>query len=368
MSAAGDSDREFIARSVRWGITLAVAGMLLLAALFLLKAALTPLIAAFALAYLLDPLIDRFEARKVGRPVAIFVLVGLSMALALASAFFLLPRISHEIAELGHRLPGYLEATLAWVGPRLKSWGIDVPASIDASLEALRSGGLSVPLETLRKVLEGALLSITGTLGALVGMLVIPVIAYYALVEFDGIKAWFLELVPIPYRERVVARASTINALIAGFIRGQLIVCGLLAVLYAIGFSLIGIDLAVGIGLLAGLLAIIPYVGGAVALSVASALCLLRYGIDIHIVLVVGWYTLVQTAEGLFLTPRIVGRSVGIHPVAVIVGLLIGGDLLGFLGLLVAVPLTAVIQVFVRELLEAYWGSSLYTGEAELGS
>ena len=156
-----------------------------------------------------------------------------------------------------------------------------------------------------------------------------------------------------------------INDLISGFIRGQLMVCGLLAVLYAVGFSLIGIDLAVGIGLLAGLLAIIPYVGGAVALSTAAALCLLRYGIDIHVVLVVGWYALVQTLEGLVLTPRIVGSSVGIHPVAVIVGLLIGGDLLGFLGLLVAVPLTAVVQVFVKDLLAYYWSSPLYSGDAE---
>jgi len=102
-----------------------------------------------------------------------------------------------------------------------------------------------------------------------------------------------------------------------------------------------------------------------VALALAAGLCLLQYGTDSHLVLVVGWYALIQTLEGLVLTPRIMGHSVGIHPVAVIVGLLIGGDLLGFLGLIVAVPATAIIQVFVKELLESYRGSSLYSGATE---
>jgi predicted PurR-regulated permease PerM len=150
--------------------------------------------------------------------------------------------------------------------------------------------------------------------------------------------------------------------LVAGFIRGQLIVAVLLGIFYAIGFSLIGIDMAIGIGMLAGMLGIISYVGSAVALALAAGLCLLEYGVDVHLLLVVGWYTLVQTLESLFLTPRIVGQSVGIHPVAVIVGLLIGGDLLGFLGLIVAVPATAIVQVFAKELLETYRASALYSG------
>ena len=155
-----------------------------------------------------------------------------------------------------------------------------------------------------------------------------------------------------------------INDLVAGFIRGQLLVAALLGILYAIGFSVIGIDMAIGIGLIAGMLGIIPYVGSAVALALAAGLCLLQYGTGLHLLLVVGWYALIQTLEGLVLTPRIMGKSVGIHPVAVIVGLLIGGDLLGFLGLIVAVPATAIIQVFVKELLETYRNSAAYSGAA----
>lgn len=365
MNRDGELDRDFIAKSIRRGIVLAVATAVILALLWLLKSALTPLAVAFAFAYLLDPLIDRFEAHKIPRSFAVLFLVAVSGIIALVSSFFLVPKLLQEIAQLAERLPGYLDSALAAISPRFESWfGITLPGSIREGLDSLQSGGVAVPLESLRRLIERTLQGFTGTLGSLVGLLVIPVITYYALIEFDNIKTWFLKLVPVQYQEAVDAKVSMIDVLIAGFIRGQLIVAVLLGTLYAIGFSLIGIDMAIGIGMVAGMLGIIPYVGSAVALGLAAGLCLLQYGVDVHLIFVVGWYALIQMLEGLFLTPRIVGRSVGIHPVAVIVGLLIGGDLLGFLGLIVAVPVTAIIQVFVKELLESYRHSTLYSGAA----
>jgi predicted PurR-regulated permease PerM len=365
MNRDGELDRDFIAKSVRRGILLAMATAAILGLLWLLKSALTPLAIAFAFAYLLDPLIDRFEARRIPRSVAVLVLVVISGIIALVAAFFIVPELLQEIAHLATRLPGYFDSTLAAISPRLQAWfGISIPSSIREGLDSLQSQGVSVPLESLRGLIERTLQGVTRTMGSLVGLLVIPVITYYALIEFDDLKAWFLELVPIEYQQTVDAKVSMIDVLIASFIRGQLIVAVLLGILYAVGFSLIGIDMAIGIGMVAGMLGIIPYVGSAVALSLAAGLCLLQYGVDLHLLLVAGWYALVQMFEGLFLTPRIVGRSVGIHPVAVIVGLLIGGDLLGFLGLIVAVPVTAIAQVFVKELLETYRSSTLHSGAA----
>jgi predicted PurR-regulated permease PerM len=135
-----------------------------------------------------------------------------------------------------------------------------------------------------------------------------------------------------------------------------------LGVLYAGGFAVIGIDLALVIGAVAGLLAIIPYVGGIVAFGSAAGMCILQYGVGIHLGMVVGWYMLVQGLEGFVLTPRIVGQSLGMHPVIVIVALLIGGDLLGFLGLMIAVPAAAVVQVFLADIVEIYRDSGLYGG------
>jgi predicted PurR-regulated permease PerM len=362
MSGEVDADREFIARSVRWGITLLVVAVVGFALLWILKAALTPLVAAFVLAYFLDPLIDRLEKRKIPRVVATFSLFALFAIGLVVIAFFLVPKLTQEILELRERLPGYLDGVLGAVGGRLDTWfGITVPGSVHEGLDALQSALASVPMDTLRQLVKGVVESVTGTVGALIGCLIVPIIAYYALVEFDHIKILALRLVPERHQDAVEEKISTIDTLIAGFIRGQLIVCVLLGVLYAVGFSIIGIDMAVGIGLLAGGLAIIPYVGGAVALTLAAGMCALQYGIDLHLAYVVGWYAAVQTLEGAVLTPQFVGRSVGLHPVAVIVGLLIGGDLLGFLGLLVAIPLTAVTQVFVKDILEAYWNSPLYS-------
>jgi len=366
MNNDGELDRDFIAKSVRRGIIFAVAAAVVLALLWLLKSALTPLAVAFVFAYFLDPLIDRFEARKIPRSAAVLLLVILSGIIALTAAFFLVPKLLQEIAHLAERLPGYLDSALAAIRPRFQSWfGITLPSSIREGLDALQARDVSVPLESLRQVIERTLQSLTGTLGSLIGLLVIPVIAYYALIEFDNIKLWFLKLVPIQYQQSVDTKVSMIDALIASFIRGQLIVAVLLGILYAVGFSVIGIDMAIGIGMVAGMLGIIPYVGSAVALALAAGLCLLQYGVDLHLLFVTGWYAFVQALEGLFLTPRIVGRSVGIHPVAVIVGLLIGGDLLGFLGLIVAVPVTAIAQVFANELLETYRNSTLYSGATE---
>ncbi len=356
-----DTDREFIQRSVRFAIIGVSTTVVLFGLLWVLKSALTPLAAAFALAYLLDPVIDRFEARKVPRAAAVFALIGISMIVLLIVALFMVPMLVSEISGISERLPGYVAGATSSLGPLIEKWfGVSLPGSIQEGLAGLGSGQFAIPFDAIGRVVQGALQSLTTTLGSVVGLLVVPVIAYYALIEFDRIRLWFLALVPPRYQPVVSAKTSTINELISGFIRGQFIVCATLAALYAIGFSLIGIDLAVAIGLLSGVLAIIPYVGGAFAFACASAMSILQFGIDVHLALVVGWYAMVQLLEGMVLTPRIVGQSVGIHPVTVIVGLLIGGDLFGFLGLIVAVPLSAVVQVFVRDILDAYRESGLY--------
>jgi predicted PurR-regulated permease PerM len=170
--------------------------------------------------------------------------------------------------------------------------------------------------------------------------------------------------VPPRHRDYVFDKARTVDRLVSGFLRGQLLVAASLGALYAIGFAIIGIDLALGVGIVAGVLALVPYLGNAVALSTATVLCILKFGFDWHLGAVLGWYAVCQSLEGFVLTPRIVGQSVGLHPAVVIVALLIGGDLFGFLGLLIAVPGAAVVKVFVDELGDAYRRSSLFDESA----
>lgn len=356
-----DSDRDFVARAARRAIVGAVVAALVFAVFYVMKGALTPLAAAFVIAYLLDPIIDRFEVRRVQRSIAIFVLLALVGGIFLSGILFVLPKLQREVSALALRMPDYLDRLVTVAIPSIEErFGIELPHTFEDLIGSVRSGEIPLPLETLRNLLTGAFATLTGSLGALVGLLVIPILAYYLLVEFDAIIARIGLWVPPRHRDYVFDKARTVDRLVSGFLRGQLLVAASLGALYAIGFAIIGIDLALGVGIVAGVLALVPYLGNAVALSTATVLCILKFGFDWHLGAVVGWYAVCQSLEGFVLTPRIVGQSVGLHPAVVIVALLIGGDLFGFLGLLIAVPGAAVVKVFVDELGDAYRRSSLF--------
>jgi predicted PurR-regulated permease PerM len=357
------ADRDFVARAARWAIVGGAVAAALFALLFVLKAALTPLAAAFVIAYLIDPLIDRLERLGVRRRFGILLVLGLTGAVVLGVLLVAIPRLVRELTSLAERMPGYLERLVTVAVPELETrLGIELPGTLEELLSGLSGTELSV-LGAARDLLIGALSTATGTVSILVGLLVIPILAYYLLVEFDQVMRRVAEWIPRPQRDYVIEKARTADHLISGFLRGQLLVAAILGVLYALGFGAIGVDLAIGVGLLAGVMALVPYLGNVVAVGLASTLCVLEFGFDWHLLAVLAWYVVVQNLEGFVLTPRIVGGSVGLHPGAVIVALLIGGDLFGFLGLLIAVPAAAVVKVFVDELLEAYRRSTFFQGD-----
>lgn len=358
-----DDDRQFIQRATRWGIVLAVTAALLFGLLWVLKSALTPLVAAFILAYLLDPLIDRFEARRIPRSVGILILLFLAGLIGLLSLLIVLPRLQQDIASLVRKLP----EIGAWLSTSAIPWAestfrIQLPHSLPEALSAYKAEGAGLAAEPARKILEHSLGVFSGTLGMIVGLLLIPIIAFYFLVEFDNIKVKLLDYVPVRWQPWVRDKALKVDALTSSFIRGQFTLCVVEGALYGIGYALIGIDGALVIGLAAGLLIFIPYVGHGIALVAGLLMGLIEYGVDYHLLLVVGWYAVIQLSENFILLPKIVGESLGLHPVAVIVALMIAGDLLGFLGLLIAVPGAAIINVFVLELLDWYKRSEIYRG------
>jgi predicted PurR-regulated permease PerM len=301
---------------------------------------------------------DRDFLVRTARRAVVGAIAGVAL---LGGVLVVVPRLQEEVSSLAERLPGYLERLSTVVIPGLEArFGIDLPRTVDDVIARVKSGEIPLPLDAIRGFLTGALATLFGTVGSLVGLLVIPILAYYLLVEFDSIVARLGRLVPPRQRDYVFDKVRTVDRLVSGFLRGQLLVASALGLLYAIGFAVIGIDLAIGVGLVAGALALVPYLGSAVALASASLLCVLQFGIDWHLGAVVAWYVVCQNLEGFVLTPRIVGQSVGLHPAAVIVALLIGGDLFGFLGLLIAVPAAAVVKVFAEEVLSLYRGSDLF--------
>jgi predicted PurR-regulated permease PerM len=360
------SDRDFVARAARFGIVALMVGVALFALLYVLKGALTPLVTAFVIAYLLDPLIDRMERLGLGRRFAILFVLALTVTGIAAFLLLVIPRLVHEISVLVTQLPVYVERVQAELLPALEArFGVDLPnfEELLARLGGLDLSALGTAGDAVRQALATVTGTLTGTVGAILNALVIPILAYYLLVEFDDLLARGAEWIPQRHRDYVVDKARTADRLISGFLRGQLLVASILGLLYALGFGFLGIDLAIGVGLLAGVMALVPYLGNVVALGSALILCVLEFGIDWHAAGVVAWYLVVQNLEGFVLTPRIVGGSVGLHPAVVIVALLIGGDLFGFLGLLIAVPAAAVLKVFVDELLESYRRSSLFLDE-----
>jgi predicted PurR-regulated permease PerM len=360
------SDRDFVARAARFGIVALMVGVALFALLYVLKGALTPLVTAFVIAYLLDPLIDRMERLGLGRRFAILFVLALTVTGIAAFLLLVIPRLVHEISVLVTQLPVYVERVQAELLPALEArFGVDLPnfEELLARLGGLDLSALGTAGDAVRQALATVTGTLTGTVGAILNALVIPILAYYLLVEFDDLLARGAEWIPQRHRDYVVDKARTADRLISGFLRGQLLVASILGLLYALGFGFLGIDLAIGVGLLAGVMALVPYLGNVVALGSALILCVLEFGVDWHAAGVVAWYLVVQNLEGFVLTPRIVGGSVGLHPAVVIVALLIGGDLFGFLGLLIAVPAAAVLKVFVDELLESYRRSSLFLDE-----
>lgn len=359
MSEAAREDRAFIARAVRIAITVAATLLALLALLYVLQGALTPLALALAAAYLLDPIVMRLKGWGVPRSIGILVPMLGGVVLLALFAFVVVPAIVSQLAELVQLLPAYLTAVLDWAIPRIEALGIQVPATWTEAFHALRE---QFDVSRLGEIFTRLLSGLAGGLGSIVGLLVIPVITYYMLAEFPAVKAGTVALIPPRYRDDVLSRWTKVHELLSGFLRGQLTVCAILAVLYTLGFWVLDVPMAMLIGLVSGAIAFIPYIGSATALVLATALCLMEHGAGVRLLGVGVWYVLVQNLEGWVLTPRIVGGSVGMHPATVIVALLIGGNLLGFLGLIVAVPVAALVQVFVRELVEWYRSSELYTG------
>lgn len=334
--------------------------------LVLLEGVLTPVFFAFLIAYMLDPVIDRFEARGLSRAMGIVVM--LSVVLGGLALFMLIaiPSITRDIAAFADSLPRVLAGLVDKLEPWLVEHDLPVPHSLDEALAQLGVDARELASQAAAPV--GAVLSwlLGGTVslvGALVGVLIIPVFAAYLLYDFDRIVAAVRDLLPLRYRDQIVQIARESDVVLGEFIRGQLIVMVALAVLYSVSYALLGVRLAVLIGVVAGFLSFIPYVGGGVALGLALVMSLLDFtGWDTVLGVILA-YTAIQLLESFVITPKIVGDKVGLSPVWVLFALMVGGEVFGFMGVLLALPTAAVLKIFVVRGIVWYRASELFLGE-----
>jgi predicted PurR-regulated permease PerM len=328
-----------------------------------LRDVLTPIFLAFIIAYTLDPVVDYLEAWRVPRPAGIaIVLAGVLGMLALFLAL-ILPGIASDVAGVIQELPTQFASLWARIEPWLEQRGITVPHSTTEWVERLGTyasdvaSSILAPAGNVLRSLMGGTLSVLGSLAA---ALIVLVLAVYLLNDFDRITAGARELLPLRWRETVTGYAREIDEILSHFVRGQVTVMAILAVLYSAAYALLGVRLAVPIGIVAGILNFIPYLGSAFALAAGVLMSLLGGWHFWQLVGVVLAYTLVQTLEGFVITPKIVGKTVGLSEIWVLVALFVGGEIFGFSGVLLALPAAAVAKIFIAHAVQYYRTTELF--------
>jgi predicted PurR-regulated permease PerM len=327
---------------------------------YLLRGVLVPLFLAFLLAYALDPFVDRLEALKVPRALgAILVMLAIAGLIGVLLVFAV-PMFIDEIRAAATDLPSELSALGARVEPWMWStFHLKLPHSMN-DLSRVLADKAQADLPSMASTAALALFGTLSYVAVIFSALIIPFFSLYLLIDFDRIVARGAQLVPRRWVAPVTDVARQVHRTLGGYVRGQLTANIVLGALYATGLRLVDIRLAVPIGVMTGMLAFVPYVGFFTGLGLALTVAVL----DWHgLGTVLGVFTVmlgVQLLDGTFITPRIVGRSVGLAPMEVLVTMMAAASLFGFLGILLAVPLGAVVKILIQRALKAYLYSDFY--------
>ena len=322
-----------------------VVSALVLVALVQLSEILLPFVLGFTLAYFLDPLADRLERVGMPRLMATNVITFAFGFAVLAGLFFGLPALAAELGGMVERIPAYTRRLEGWMA--VNAVLSDYPDAVNTGIEAVRG--------SIRNFAGNLLVTGLSVLNVLALIIITPVVAVYMLNDWDRMVDQLDRLLPKTHGSQVRLLATQIDEILAGFVRGQITVCFLLAVFYATALSLVGLDAGIVVGVTAGLTSFIPYVGAVFGVALGLAMGLGQFGADyVMLAQIAGVFVLGQFLEGNVLTPRLVGDRVRLHPVWIIFALLAMGNLFGFIGLLLAIPVAAAAGVLVRYAINIY--------------
>ena len=339
-----------------WGF----ASVLLITFIWLFKGVLTPFVLGIAIAYLLNPLVKRFSTRGLKRATVSAIIITLFFLIVTAIIIVVAPIVAKESAELIEALPGYLDNLFKLIQPYI-AW-------VQQSL----GDGYMTDAKTFLKDNISKVLSVSGGIAggiaaggqAVVGMLttivLTPLVAFYMMSEWPAITKWVEDLIPRQNEKMIKDILTQIDKKLSGFVRGQLTVAFFLGIIYAVALTIADLNYGFLIGITAGFLSIIPMVGSTIGLLVSVAVAWFQAG-ELQYVLVIGAiFVAGQIIEGNILSPKLLGDSVGLHPLWILFALMAGGSLFGILGMLLAVPVAAVIGVLVSFAILQYKNSSLY--------
>lgn len=333
--------------------------VLLFLALYVLGNVLLPFVAGMALAYFMDPLVDRMERWGVSRAIGTLLALFLFFIVFLAMLLLLVPLLHSQISILIDRMPGYIDTLSQRLEPILEELRVRFASQGDPDLSKLLSSS-GTALSWAASFLGGVISGGAAFANILSLILITPIVAFYLLRDWDKMVAKIDTWLPRAQADTIRRLAREIDETLAGFVRGQAMVCLSLGTFYAIGLTLCGLDFGLIIGIFAGLISFVPFVGSIAGGIAAIGLALVQFDSFWQVGAVAGVFILGQAIEGNFLTPKLVGDKVGLHAVWVIFALLAGGALFGFVGVLVAVPAAAVMGVMARFAIEQYLQSSLY--------
>lgn len=352
----------------RQGMTWGAVALVIVLLIAKLGPALTPFLLAIGLAYLLEPLVERLERLRIRRTMATLLAMGLLLVLTLLAIIVLVPVIQHQIVVIRDQVPAFFDLLNTRLIPRLQSM---LGNRLNVDLNSIRENVMSHLSDSANTIASTAftwLRSSGGVAMSFVGLvLVVPMVLFYVLLDWPQMTERLRTIVPPRWQPQVFRFLDEVNTILGQALRGQFLVMLILSALYSAGLFVAGFELWLPIGLITGMLSFIPYVGYGIGLVLGALAAVSQFGWfggAIRVALVFGTG---QALESFVITPRIIGGSIGLHPLAVIFALVAFGSLMGFTGVLLAVPLAAVASVGLRWIRTAYFESSFYRSDLDRG-
>ncbi len=329
--------------------------------LFLLRPVLAPFLVAAASAYLGDPAVDYLERWKFSRTWAVCVVFGVMTLLALLAAIIVLPMLINQFDLFRAELPRFIAWFDSTVLPFVHNFlgGGERSGLLETINHAIGNNWDKIS-DVATTLVAQATQSGLAVVGWLAGVLLIPVVTFYLLRDWDILIAHIADLLPRKQLPLISRLASECDEVLGQFIRGQFLIMLCLTIFYIVGLSIMGLKLALLVGLAAGLASIVPYLGALVGILAASLAAYVQFGDLLHVLIALGIFGAGQLLESMFLTPILVGDRIGLHPVAVIFAVVAGGQLFGFVGILLALPVAAVLMVLIRHAHHNYRNSVFY--------
>ncbi|MCK6550831.1 AI-2E family transporter [Myxococcota bacterium] len=347
------------ASKTRVAITFGVLA-LLFGAIWLIRDVATPVLTALGVAYILSPVVAALERRRVPRPVGVTALMVGVVVVLVGVIAIVVPAVVAQVSSLGARLPHYATVVVTWID---QTFHLAIPTDTSQALAQLKQAVTDLGPEAIGRAGQYVLDFLAGGAGALtkaVTLFLVPVFLFFFLVDWPSLTRGAMALLPRPMQGPIGAKLAQIDRSLSAYVRGVLTVASILAVIYSVALSVLGVPLGLLIGLMAGAAYVVPFLSPVIGITFGVAFSLLEFHGWSQVLGVVIVFVAGNVVESFVLTPRIVGDSLGLPPLAVILAVMIGGSLFGFLGVLLALPGAAVVNVVGRDLLALWKSSELY--------